>query len=407
MMRGFCFAGFLLLEVSLFAAINNNSGSEKELISSSGLNIIKDIPATAVKDQKESSTCWSFSGVSLIESELIRQGRGNYDLSEKYIIRCNYLRKAERYVRMHGKSNFSAGGEANDVTQVIDQYGVQLEANYLDINKDRSSDFTNMIELDKTLKTFVDSLVTNSKDYIDPSWQKTFNRFLDKYLGPVPEYFLYNGIQYTPKSFAEYLGLTDSKYTVLTSFIHHPYYNSFVLEVPDNWSGEKVYNMPLNELVEALDSALINGYTASWAVDITEDGFNFEDGVAYVSNMIFAPAQNNSTKKSSGGTIRVSNNTEFDFHNKVSEPFINDSIRQAAFNNYSTTDDHLMQIVGFAFNKFGQKYYYVKNSWGTDNPFNGYLFVSEQYFRFKTISIMLNKKAISARLLAKLGISYL
>jgi bleomycin hydrolase len=404
MMRGFYCVGLLIIEVSLFASRNDRGESEKESISSTGLNIVKDIPATSVKDQKESGTCWSFSGISLIESELIRQGKGLYDLSEKYIIRYNYLRKAERYVRMHGKSNFSQGGEANDVTQVVDQYGIIPETNYSAIRNDGSSEFTDMVDLDTVLKAFIDSLVNNSNDYINPDWQQEFSVLLDKYLGPVPKVFFSDGIQYTPKSFADFLGLSGYNYMLLTSFTHHPYYNSFVLEVPDNWSGEKVYNMPLNELVETLDSALINGYTASWAVDITEDGFNFEDGVAYVSDIIISPGKNNSMKKSNKVKIKVSNIKEFDFHKKTYEPIINDSIRQAAFNNYSTTDDHLMQIVGFAYNNYGQKYYYVKNSWGAENPFSGYLFVSEQYFRFKTISIMLNKRAISTNLSAKLGI---
>jgi bleomycin hydrolase len=403
MMYKFYFARYLFAGLLLYFFMDIRGESEKEFFSSKGLRIVKDIAATPVKDQKESGTCWSFSGISLIESELLRQGRGTYDLSEKFVIRCNYLRKAERYVRMHGKSNFSPGGEANDVTQVIEKFGIIPEINYPGTNNDGTSDFTKMSDLDQALLTFVDSLVSCSKEYINYTWQKEFSLILDKYLGSVPDNFNFNGKDYTPKSYAEFLGFSASNYALLTSFTHHDYYKPFVLEVPDNWTGEKVYNLPLNELVETIDSALNNGYTASWAVDITEEGFNFEDGVAYVSDIVVTPGKLNSISEKNGD-IQVSNISEFDFHKKVCEPVINDSIRQEAFNNYSTTDDHLMQIVGYAYNKFGQKYYYVKNSWGPENPFKGYLFVSEQYFRFKTISIMMNKKAVSAGLAAKLGI---
>lgn len=386
---------FLLLfiiSISCFSLVGretNYSFSENKSCSSSGLRLTSEVPSTSVKDQYETGTCWSFSGLSFIESELIRQGKGIYDLSELFVVRYNYMRKAERYIRMHGKANFSVGGEANDVSQVIDIFGIVPEDNYPGYAKNQA--LREDEEMDKELKAYVDSIVLVSENSFDSDWKDGYQLILDKYMGPVPSEFSYNNQIYTPITFARELGISSGNYQLITSFIHYPFYKPFILEVPDNWSWEESMNVPLNELVNIIDTALHNGYSVAWALDISEKGFSFKKGMACVPEKVYI-SDTMIISDSVSNSIKIGVN--FDFKNPEKEITIDESMRQKAFDNFSTTDDHLMHIVGSAISADGHKYYYVKNSWGPENQFNGYIFVSEAYFRYKTISIMVNKKAV-------------
>lgn len=380
----------IFFAVSGFSRENDNEGNSNEGDFGGTIHFIKKIPSTPVRDQYKTSTCWSFSGISLLETELIRTHKGSFDLSEMYVVRYTYARKADRFVRMHGKANFAPGGETNDVTEVVDKFGIVPESVYTGLKPDETNH--KHAEMDRILEKYVQSLVDNKE--LTPVWMDGFQHVLDSYLGTLPDFFEYEGSTYTPASFAEYLDIDPSDYVMITSFIHEPYYEPIILEIPDNWSWAESYNVPLDILEEIVDSALIKGYSVSWAADVTEEGFNFNKGFAVVPRMCYANESEAGVRKWRKLSDNEREETMFSLTKPVEELEITPEVRQKAFDNYSTTDDHGMHILGLATDKSGREFYYVKNSWGTDNPYNGYLFVSKPYFRYKTISVMLNKSAI-------------
>jgi bleomycin hydrolase len=388
-MRIFFYLFLSFLCAIVFGEETGKKISENSAKNLAGVQLIKEIPTTPVKDQFETGTCWSFSGLSLIESELMRLGKGTYDLSELYVVRCNYLRKAERYIRMHGKANFSVGGEANDVSQVIDLFGIVPEEAYPGYDKNIA--LREDEQMDKELKLYIDSIVLNAENYLHTNWETGYQAILDKYMGPVPAQFSFEKKTFTPNTFAAALGIPSKDFELISSFIHEPFYKPFILEVPDNWSWEKSMNVPLNELVEIIDSALYSGFSVAWAMDISERGFCFKKGMACLPAKVYQT----DTVISEDTISRCSTSSiNFDFRNPEHEIMVTEKMRQEAFDNFTTTDDHLMHIIGTAIGVDGKKYFYIKNSWGTENQFDGYMFVSESYFRYKTISIMVNRNAI-------------
>lgn len=336
--------------------------------------------STEVKNQGSSGTCWSFSTLSFFESELIRQGKGEFDLSEMYVVRHTYPQKADLFVRMHGNANFGPGGLFRDVLKVQDEFGLVPESAYSGktIRPDRHMHG----EMDKVLKGMVESFTSNNMKGLTPKWQDAIGAVLDVYLGEAPKEFEYKGKSYTPVSFAAELGLNSEDYVELSSFTHHPFYQSFVLEVPDNWDWSRVYNLPLDELEATVDHALKNGHTVAWDADVSEKYFSHRQAVAVVplagSQVPLEPAE---------------------------EKEITPEIRQKGFDHFSTTDDHLMHITGIAKDQKGSPYYIVKNSWGqTSNQCGGYVYVSKPYFRYKTIHVLVHKDAIPAATREKLGL---
>jgi bleomycin hydrolase len=392
----------IFLSVACFSLSGKERGysfSKSKTYGLSGLQLIKEVPSTPVKDQFETGTCWSFSGLSFIESELIRQGKGIYDLSELFVVRYSYIRKAERYIRMHGKVNFPIGGEANDVSQIIDIFGIVPEDIYPGYAKNPA--LREDEEMDKELKAYVDSIVRTYENKLDPDWKDGYLSILNKYMGPLPDQFIYNNEVYSAISFARSLGISSGNYQLITSFINYPFYKPFILEVPDNWSWEESMNVPLDELVDILDTALYKGFSVAWALDISEKGFCFRKGMAYLPEKVY---QTDTIVSTDSAMNTLKSGINFDFNHPEKEISVNEEIRQNAFDNFATTDDHLMHIVGSAISADGQKYYYVKNSWGPDNQFNGYIFVSEAYFRYKTISIMVNKDAVPSAIALKFNL---
>ena len=396
------FVGCLLGYYSLSAADKNYETIIENKVTGEKIRMISNIPATPVRNQYKTSTCWSFSGLSLIESELLRTGKGAFDLSEMFIVRYNYERKADRFVRMHGKANFAPGGETNDVTDVINNYGIVPEDAYtgLQIKTDQLAH----TEMDKVLLKYVDALVSNTDKEISTVWKEGFDKVLDSYLGEIPDHFEYNDTTYTPEGFAEYLGIDPSDYIMITSFTHKPYYEPFILEIPDNWSWAQTYNVPLEILEEIVDSALLNGYSVAWAADVTEVGFNFKEGMALAPKILYDP----DTEKERTKWLKMSEDdraeTIFDMNHPAEELTVTPEVRQTAFDNFSTTDDHGMHITGLAQDKSGRYFYYVKNSWGNENPYNGYMFISKPYFRYKTISVMLNRDALPKQVILDLSL---
>ena len=242
--------------------------------------VTKELKTNPVKDQSRSGTCWSFSTLSFIEDDLLRQGKPAVDLSEMFIVRNDYIEKAIKYVRMHGDIAFSAGGSAYDVLYIIDKYGIVPEEVYTGLNY--GTDKHQHGELDAILKGYVDAIIANPNKKLSTAWLDGFKAVLDTYLGKVPEKFTYNGVEYTPQSFAKSLGIKASDYVPLTSFTHHDFYKPFAIEVPDNWLWSEYYNIPLNELMETIDYAIDKGFTVMWASDVSEKGFQYLKGFAVV-----------------------------------------------------------------------------------------------------------------------------
>ncbi|RMG68027.1 MAG: aminopeptidase [Bacteroidetes bacterium] len=347
----------------------------------------KEIPVNGIEDQGSTSTCWSFSSLSFLESELLRMGKGSHDFAEMFIVRHTYEAKADLYVRMHGQMNFGPGGAFHDVPQMIARHGIVPESVYEGLRL--GYDGHRHGEMDDMLKALVDAVVKNPDRALSPRWREAFAAVLDAYLGPLPETFEYQGETYTPQSFAASLGLDTDDYVELTSYTHHPYYSEFVMEVPDNWNWSRIHNLPLDDLIETIDYALENDYTVAWAADVSEKTFSWQNGVAIVPETDY-----NQLSASARDAL---------FQSPQPEKTITPELRQAAFDNYQTTDDHGMHIVGLAHDQHGTKYYIVKNSWGESNYCGGYLYASEAYVRYKTMDIMLHREAIPKRIRKQLG----
>lgn len=332
-----------------------------------------------VEDQCATGTCWSFATMSFLESEIIRKGNQPVDLSEMFNVRYTYPMKAESYVRFQGKQQFGPGGLSQDVIHVLKHYGMAPESAYSGLptgQKEHDHGAMDAI-LEGTVKTVLDSKLNK-----DMSWLTAINGILDAYLGKAPQEFEFNGKKYTPVSFRDAMGINASDYVNITSFSHHPYYSSFVLEVPDNWMKGNFYNVTLDELQNIIDHAIDNGHTVAWDADVSEKGFSFNNGLAIV------PADGVSKDEL--------------FKKIVPEKTIDQSTRQLAFDKQETTDDHLMHLTGKAKDQNGAVYYMIKNSWGTQNPYGGYQYVSTSYLRYKTVSIVVHKDAIPAAIKAKL-----
>jgi len=364
-------------------------------------NVIKENKITPIKNQSNTGTCWSFSGVGMLESELIRMGKGEFDLSEMYIVRRNYEDKARKYARLHGNINFSSGGSFADVVETISDFGIMPEEAYRGLNY--GSETHDHGEMDKVLKGYMDGVIAAKN--LSPVWFDGFARILDSYLGKVPGTFNYEGKEYTAQSFTDFLELNQNDYISLTSFIHHPFYKPFAIEVPDNWRWAYSYNLPVEELMEVMENAIMNGYTIAWASDVSETGFS-RDGIAIVPDV-------NSTENEGSDQARwtqlSARERDFDLRSRVgreilTEKTVTQEMRQSSFDNYQTTDDHGMQIYGIAEDQKGNKYYMVKNSWGETGVYNGIWYASEPFVKYKTISIVLHKDAIPATILTKLGL---
>ena len=392
----------LMISPAVFAGDNETKHNAKDKNNADPFEIIKIIPTTPVRDQYKTSTCWSYSTISFLESELMRAGKGEYDLSEMYVVRCDYERKAEKYVRLHGKLNFSPGGEPNDVTDAIADFGIVPESVYQGMKDDSDSHLQS--EMDQVLEEYMKTIVSVPDNGYIPDWEKGFNSIMDAYMSELPATFSYNGTEYTPHSFADSLGINPKNYVLITSFMYKPYYKPFIMEIPDNWSWGETYNVPLDEMIEVMDSALYNGYSLVWSTDVTEKGFSFEKSMAVAPKIVYESQSKKEEQKWDKKSREEQEKYMFSMQNPVPEITVTSEMRQRAFDDYNTTDDHGMHIVGLATDKTGKKYYYVKNSWGTGNPRDGYLFASESYVRYKTISVMVNKNALPKETRAKLGL---
>lgn len=364
-------------------------------------SVIKENPITPVKNQSSSGTCWSFAGVGLFESELIRMGKGEFDLSEMYIVRRNYEDKAIKYARLHGHLNFAAGGSFADVVETLDDFGILPEEAYRGLNY--GSETHNHGELDKVLKGYMDGIIGARN--VTPVWFEGFYSILDTYLGEVPETFVYEGKEYDAHSFRDWLGLKQEDYISLTSYTHHPFYTAFPVEVPDNWRWALSYNLPIDELMEVMEHAIEEGYTIAWASDVSEAGFS-RSGIAIVPDENAPENAGSDQERWLGQSVRA---RDADLKARVgvellAEKNITQEMRQVAYDRYETTDDHGMQIYGIAQDQKGNPFFMVKNSWGETGPYKGLWYASFPFVKYKTMSIVLNKKALPASIAKKIGL---
>ena len=397
----FIIAVFMLF-VNTANAKNNDTKKEKE--EGYQFTEIKDIPCPPVENQYSSGTCWIFSGLSFFESEMMRLNKPLVNLSEMFVVWHAYNDKAEKMVRMHGHTNFSAGGAFHDVAYVIKNYGIVPESVYKGLNYGEKKHIH--WEMDELLKDQVNGIIKNKDKRLSTAWRRVLDKTLSTYLGDIPETFRYKGKKYTPKSFAKnYVGLNMDDYVEITSFTHHPYYQKFILEVPDNWLWGEVYNVPLDDMMKIIDNSVDNGYTVAWASDVSEKGFSSsKDGVAVIPVADTLSMSDTELAKWDSLPESKKNSKLYSMEKPGKEKEITSEIRQKAFDNYETTDDHGLQIVGTAKDQNGTLYYKVKNSWGDYNKYDGFFFASHPYVRYKTTSIMVNKNAIPSEIREKIGL---
>lgn len=344
-----------------------------------------DLETTPVISQGRTGTCWSFSSTSFLESEIIRLTGKEIDLSEMYTVRNTYPKKAENYVMRQGKAQFSEGGLAHDVMNSVREYGLVPQSAYSGIFKGESGH--NHAEMSAVLTAMVETYVDNPGRKLSKKWDDAIEAVLDVYMGQNPNMFVYEGKQYSPQSFLELTKIVPDDYLTITSFTHAPFYSEFILNIPDNWSYGSMYNVPLDEMIATIDNALQNGFTVELDCDVSERTFSSKDGVAVI------PKDSDNNAKALQGVYPEMN---------VSQEY-----RQDEFENFTTTDDHLMHITGILRDQNGTKYYKVKNSWGTDerrNANGGYVYFSEAYMRLKAISITVHKDAVPQATAKKLNL---
>jgi bleomycin hydrolase len=344
-----------------------------------------DLETTPVISQGRTGTCWSFSSTSFLESEIIRLTGKEIDLSEMYTVRNTYPKKAENFVMRQGKAQFSEGGLAHDVMNSVKYYGLVPNEAYsgLFANEDSHNHAEMVAVLESMLKTYVDNPGRN----LSKNWKKAIDAVLDVYLGKTVNTFMYEGKQYNPQTFMQLTKIDADNYITITSFTQSPFYSEFILNIPDNWSNGTMYNVPLQEMINTIDNAISKGFTVELDCDVSERTFSSKDGVAVV------PKDSENNIKALQGVYPEMNVTQ--------------EYRQDEFENYDTTDDHLMHITGSLRDQNGTKYYKVKNSWGTDETRNangGYVYFSEAYMKLKAISIMVHKDAVPKNTANKLNL---
>ena len=362
---------------------------------------VKVVKTTPIKDQYETGTCWCFSVVAFMENEILRNTGKEVDLSEMFVVRNLYPEKAEKYLRMEGDMRFNQGGGVLDVPYAWDKYGMVPESVYEGMNYGESKH--NHKELISAMKGYMEGVVKKPGKRYSTAWKKGLEGILDAYLGEIPEKFTFEGKEYTPKSYAASLGLNMKDYQAFTSFTHHPFYESFGIEIPDNWLWSKLMNVKLGEMEQIVDNAIQNGYSVAWSADMSEGGWQWDKGYAILPK---EKTEANLTGDELERWKKLPNKDreteKWEFNGPQEEINVTQELRQQMFDTYETVDDHLMVIIGTAHDQNGNKFYKVKNSWDTNQIYDGYIYVSEPYFLAKTIDIMVNKNAIPKDIKAKL-----
>lgn len=390
----------ILLAMAAFAGLNLFAQSEELQFT-----VVKENPITSIKNQNRAGTCWCYSSLAFIESELLRMGKGEYDFSEMFIVHNTYLDRADKAVRTHGDVSFSQGGSFYDVIYGMEQFGLVPEAE-MRPGVMYGETLSNHNELTAVSDAVVAAIAKGKHRSLQvgpdgqPLWKKAIAAIHDIYLGVRPEKFTYNGKEYTPKSFYESTGLKASDYVSLTSYTHHPFYSSFVLEIQDNWRWAQSYNLPIDELLEVFDNAIDKGYTIAWGSDVSEAGFT-RNGTAVVPD----DAKSGDLQGSDMARwLKLSEEEKKVTPKPSAEKWCTQEERQIAYDNWETTDDHGMQIYGKAKDQNGVEYYMVKNSWGESGKYKGIWYASKAFVRYKTMNIVVHKDALPKHIAKKLGL---
>ena len=358
--------------------------------------VVKQAPVTSVKNQYRSGTCWCYSALSFVESEIIRQKGIEVDLSEMFVVNHAYFDRAVKYIRLDGKLGFSAGSSFFDVFDVIKSYVIVPLDVYSGMNY--GTELRVQGELDAVLEGFVKALVTNPNRKLTPAWKPAFQGILDAYLGEIPATFKAEEKAFNPLTYRDYLGINTDDYINLTSFTHHPFYEPFIIEVCDNWRWGSAYNLPIEELMEVMYNAVENGYTIAWGADVSEKGFT-RSGIATVPDF-----ENKVTAGSDQERWVGKSETGKEESAPAEEKVITQEMRQLAYDNKETTDDHGMHIYGLAKDQNGNPYFIVKTSWGQAGDYEGIWYASDAYVRYKTLNIVVHKDALPKSIKTKLGI---
>ena len=368
---------------NLVNSLKNNQSENPDF----QFTMIKRNDVTSVKNQGSSGTCWSYSGNSFLESEMIRMGKQPVDIAEIYTARQVYRDKAKLYVLNGGSLEWGEGGALHDVINMYKKYGAVPQEAYTGLLHGATRN--NFKEMSAVIKNMLDAYVKNPAGKLSPNWLSNIDNVLDSYLGKYPESFFYNGKRYTPQTFAkEVIGINPENYVGISSYKDYPYYQRFVLPVPDNWSHDTNWNVPMEELTKIIDNAVQKGFTVGWATDVSEPYFSYKNGVAYVPDL---------------DLDNISDAQRADlFKGPKPDKQITEDMRQLGLNNLTTTDDHGMQIVGLAKDQTGKEYYIVKNSWGETNDYQGYIYVTKPYVQLKSTAILVHKDAIPTEILKKL-----
>ena len=373
-----------LLIFIISVVLPTNISAQKKNERAYKFKTVIEIPTTPVKDQQSTGTCWSYATTSFLETELIRMGKDEYDLSEMFFVRNAFKIKAMNYVRRHGEANFSQGGQAHDVLDVIKKVGIVPEEVYK--GKKYNLPEHDHGEMEAVIKGILDAVLKQNSDKLTDVWPKTVDAVLDIYMGEFPVQFTHKNNTFGPKSFEEQLGLDISDYIELTSYSHHPYYKKINLEIPDNWSSDLYYNLPVEELMQVFDYAFKNGYSVCWDGDVSSKCFSHSEGIAIV------PVDPELDDDEIFSVIRK-------------EKEITQELRQKTFNDFTTTDDHLMHLVGIVQDQEGTKYYVTKNSWNENsNEYGGLLNMSENYVKLNTVAILVHKDAVPQAIREKLDL---
>ncbi len=362
---------------------------------------VKENPITSVKNQNRSSTCWSFSALGFLESELLRLEKGEYDLSEMFVVHHTMLDRAVNYVRLHSESSFSPGGSFYDILYCLEHYGLVPQEAMPGIMY--GDTLPNHNELDAVAGAYVNAIAKGRFKKLSPVWKNGLTGIYDAYLGACPETFTYDKRKYTPLSFADKLGLKADDYVSITSFTHHPFYTQFAIEVPDNWRNSLSYNVPVEEMIAILDNAVNNGYTVAWGADVSEDGFT-RKGIGVMPDAEKGADLTGSDMAHWLGMSPQEKRGELT-KKPLPEIEVTQEMRQEAYDNWETTDDHGMLIFGIAIDQNGKEYYMVKNSWGTTkSTYKGIWYVSKAFAAYKTMNFVVHKDAIPKPIRKKLGI---
>jgi aminopeptidase C len=393
-MKRILFAAALMSLVTSAFAQEKNEGFQ--------FTTVKENPITSIKNQNQSGTCWAFSSLSFFEAELIRMGKGEYDLCEMYLAHKTYEDRAKASVRMHGDISFSQGGSFYDAVYCMKHYGMVPQDAMPQPGTLYGDTLPNHNELFNIAESYVSAIAKGNQKKLSPVWFDGLNAIYDTYLGKVPEKFTHNGKEYTPKSYMESLGLDMNDYISLTSYTHHPFYEQFVIEVQDNWRWGLSYNLPLDEFMETMDYAVKNGFTFAWGSDVSEIGFT-RDGIAVCPDADKGADLTGSDMARWTGMSATDKRRELTSR-PMPEIEVTQEMRQKAYDNWETTDDHGMLIYGIAKDQTGKEYFMVKNSWGFSGKYKGIWYASKAFARYKTMNIVVHKDALPNDIRKKLGI---